>query len=114
MTKFLAVLLIFIGEVIMIYAQIGGARANSVSHPGKAVFIKFFILAGVGIWLTLSGYIFGLPVFKNIWVISVISISSILIVEPIAIYVMTQQLPTRGGLVGFILGALGLLATIVL
>lgn len=114
MDKLLAIALIFIGEVAMIYAQVGGAKATALPDAGKVVFVKFYIMAGIGIWLTLSGYIFGLPVFKNIWIVSVISITSILIVEPIAIYLMTQQLPTRGGLIGFVLGTLGLLATLFL
>jgi hypothetical protein len=65
-------------------------------------------------FLLLTGYILGLAAFKNIWIVSAISISSILIFEPAMDYIVTQQLPTRGALVGLIFGALGIVSALFL
>jgi hypothetical protein len=39
------------------------------------------------------------------------SITSILIIEPLIAYLVLKQLPTKGALIGLILGALGFAAT---
>ena len=53
----------------------------------------------------------GLKAFDNIWVVTAISVTSILIIEPIIAYSIFRTLPTGGVLVGMILGALGFVAT---
>ena len=113
MNKFLVLLAIIIGEILMIYAEIAGARDNVSGIHGN-MFWKVYLIGALGIWLTLTGYIFGNYIYKNIWIVTVVSIVTILIVEPPVAYFMTRQTPTRGSLIGFILGALGLLATLFL
>lgn len=113
MSKFLVFIAIVLGEILMIYAQISGARDNAHGLHGNVLW-KIYLIAALGIWITLTGYVFGLSVYKNIWVVSAISIISILLVEPPAAYFMTHQIPTRGALIGFMLGALGLMATLFL
>jgi hypothetical protein len=49
----------------------------------------------------------GYRVFKNIWIVSAISITSILITEPILNYLIFHELPTKGALAGLILGVIG-------
>jgi hypothetical protein len=56
----------------------------------------------------------GYKSFKNIWVVSALSITSILIMEPLIGYIIFQQLSTRGALVGLLLGAVGFAATFTL
>ncbi|MBI2452125.1 hypothetical protein HYV50_03545 [Candidatus Pacearchaeota archaeon] len=55
----------------------------------------------------LSGYMFGYSNFKNIWIVSVVSITSILFTEPVLAYVIFQELPTKGALIGLIFGMIG-------
>ena len=66
----------------------------------------------VGGGLVVAGYMTGFKAFKNIWIVSVISIASILLVEPIMNYFIVGQLPTRGALVGLVLGAGGLFSAL--
>ena len=113
MNKLLVFLAIVIGEILMIYAEISGARDNAAAVHGSLLW-KVYIIGAIGIWITLTGYIFGIYVYKNIWVVTVVSIVTILLVEPPIAYFMTHQSPTRGAIVGFVLGALGLLATLFL
>jgi len=60
----------------------------------------------------IAGYMLGFNAFKNIWIVSVASITSILIVEPILAWTIFHQIPTIGTIIGFILGAIGLFLSI--
>jgi hypothetical protein len=62
----------------------------------------------------IAGYILGFNAFKNIWIISVASITTFLIVEPLTAYTLFKQMPTTGSIIGFILGVLGFIAAIFL
>lgn len=73
--------------------------------------LPLIIIAGI---LLLSGYMLGLKAYKNIWIVSVISITSILIAEPIINYTVTHQLPTKGAFIGLIFGVLGFLSALFL
>jgi len=111
MNKSLVFLAIVIGEILMIYAEIAGARDNASTIHGDMLW-KIYVIGALGFCATLTGYVFGIYIYKNIWIVTVISIVTILIVEPPVAYFMTRQAPTRGALIGFILGALGLLAAL--
>jgi hypothetical protein len=50
----------------------------------------------------------------NIWVITVASLTLLLVLEPIVIYMMLEEIPRRGAILGFILGTAGLLCTLLL
>lgn len=111
LSKVLVLLLLFAGETLMIYAEMIGARSHSVdSRPFFEVFSKMYLLVLVSGGFLIAGYMFGFSVFRNIWIVSVASITSILIMEPLLAYLIFQQLPTRGALIGLILGALGFAA----
>jgi hypothetical protein len=58
------------------------------------------------------GYMFGFQAFRNIYVIAILSITSILIIEPMIAYLIFRQLPTKGAIIGFILESLGFLAAL--
>jgi len=111
--KIFVLALLFIGEALTIYAEIAGAKNQELAtQPVLQIFFKMFLifcLAGV---FLISGYAFGFKVFKNIWVVSAASITSILIIEPIVAWTIFHQLPTTGAVVGFVLGAIGLFSTI--
>ncbi|EIK72772.1 hypothetical protein PseBG33_3268 [Pseudomonas synxantha BG33R] len=50
----------------------------------------------------------------DIWIVTVVSVTSLLLLEPMVVWSLFHEAPGRGALVGFCLGALGMLATIVL
>lgn len=109
--RILVIVLIFFGEAVYIYAEMLGAKGNDlVSRPFFQLFLKSFLIIMVSGGCVLLGYMLGIKAFKNIWVISVLSVTSILIAEPIMAWIFFKQLPTIGGGVGFILGGLGLIA----
>src|SRR5574340_145912 len=115
MSKTLAILILFSGEVLSILAEVVTAKYFAVDNNSfsKGFFraLPVIVIAGA---LLLAGYMLGYKAFKNIWVVSVISITSILIAEPIINLSVTGQLPTKGALIGLILGILGFLATLFL
>ena len=107
-SKILAIILILFGEMITIYAEMLLARNNFLNSPPLSkIFWQPFLIMVLGGTLLITGYFTGFGAFKNIWIVSVISITSILIIEPVLAYTIFHQLPTKGAALGFILGALG-------
>jgi hypothetical protein len=110
-TKILVIALIFAGEALSIYAEMYGAKMYAIS-PFLQTILKLLLVIAVAGGFLVAGYMFGFNVFKNIWIVSVISITSILIVEPILAYTIFKQLPTKGALIGLILGAAGFVSAL--
>lgn len=111
--QILSILLLFVGESVAIYSEIAGAsRIQAENKISTSAFVQFFVLITIAGIPLLAGYFIGIQVFKNIWIVSVISILSILLVEPALAYLIFKQFPTNGALLGFVLGAVGLLATV--
>lgn len=111
--KILVVLLIFLGESLAIYAEMIAARTKLLtSQTILQVFLKTFLIIIIAGAFLILGYILGFSKFKNIWIVSITSITSILIVEPILAYTIFHQLPTRGAVLGFIFGTLGFLVAL--
>jgi len=110
--KILIILLIFIGEAACIYAEIMAAKRFASGRPFLQAFLKLFLIYIISGAFLISGYIFGFKAFRNIWVVSVVSITSILIVEPTLDLIIFQQWPTRGALIGLILGVIGFFSAI--
>ncbi len=73
----------------------------------------FLLITLAGGFLIL-GYMLGFKFFKNIWIVNAASITSILIVEPIIAWTIFHQLPTKGAIIGFFLGAVDLFLSIFL
>lgn len=103
--KLIAILLLIIGEAISIYVELILAKGNRNILSMSLIFI-------LATPFLLYGYMLGYSVFKNIWVVSVISITSILIIEPVLAYSIFKELPSKGALLGLIFGALGFISTI--
>jgi len=109
------IMIIVIGEALAIYAEMLGAKTNAVSsQPFLQIFLKVFLIAAIAAGFLVSGYMFGYKTFKNIWIVSVVSITSILIIEPILAYTIFQQLPTKGALIGLGFGILGFVSALFL
>lgn len=109
--KAIVIALIFAGEALAIYAEMSGAKTHSsLQSPFLQTFLRMLIIMAVGGALLVAGYMLGFSAFRNIWIVSVISITSILIIEPTLAYTVFQQLPTRGALIGLVMGAGGFIA----
>lgn len=115
MNKFFSALILFLGEFLTIMGEIYAAKYFGADQSlFKSIALRFGPLIVLGSLLLMAGYMFSMAAFKNIWVVSVISVVSILIIEPILNYAITGQLPTRGAAIGFGLGILGLFSTLFL
>jgi hypothetical protein len=113
MDKLLPIILIFLGEAITISVEVLAAKHFSGSQGSFAsVFWKALPIFVFGCSLVVGGYMFGLARLKNIWVVSAVSITSILFIEPIVDYTLTGQIPTRGALIGLVFGVLGFAASL--
>jgi len=114
--KIVAVLCLVLGEALAIFAEMMAAKlcAGEGPHSYWSIYIKAFIAVTFAGGLLIAGYMLGVRSFKSIWVVIALSITPILIIEPILGYTLFGTLPSRGALVGLIFGALGFIATCVL
>lgn len=111
----LAIAMLFVGEGLMVYAEMVAARAHSlVENNFWPIFLKATGIMIISSTLLIAGYMHGFKAFKNIWVVSALSITLILIAEPLIGYLVFGQLPTRGAVWGLVFGALGFLAVFIL
>ncbi|EKD33330.1 MAG: hypothetical protein ACD_76C00045G0016 [uncultured bacterium] len=112
-SKFLVIALLAVGESLSIYAEMVGAKNNHVAEqPFLQIFLKMFLLITLAGGFLIAGYMLGFKAFKNIWIVSVASITSILIVEPLLAWAIFQQIPTTGAAIGFVMGVVGLFLSI--
>ena len=114
--KIVAVLCLVLGEALAIFAEMMSAKlyAGGGTHSFWPIFIKAFIAVTLAGALLIAGYMLGVRSFKSIWIVIVLSITPILIIEPIMGYALFETLPSRGASVGLIFGTLGFIATCVL
>jgi hypothetical protein len=111
-SKILVVALLVAGESLSIYAEMIGARNNQIAaQPILRIFLLMFLLITIAGGFLIAGYMLGFNAFKNIWIVSAVSITSILIVEPILAWTVFQQLPTTVAVIGLVLGVVGLIAS---
>src|SRR4051812_18254365 len=112
MKKILILLSVFLGEGVAIYAEMSSAKHSDQGMgfiPNFFQALVFIVVAGA---LLIAGYMYGLKVFQNIYIVSVMSITSILLLEPLLAYLIIHQLPTKGAVIGLILGAFGLFSAL--
>jgi drug/metabolite transporter (DMT)-like permease len=55
----------------------------------------------------------GYRAFKNIWIVSAILVTSILVVEPTLAWFLFKEIPTLGASIGIGLGVIGLIVALV-
>ncbi|MES2315803.1 MAG: hypothetical protein V4486_03680 [Patescibacteria group bacterium] len=109
MKRILPILLILIGESVAIYSEIIAAKNINTF---LSTFWKMFGLMAVAGFFLIAGYMLGMKYLQNIWVVGAISIASIVVVEPLITYIIFQQLPGRGALIGLFLGVLAILSAL--
>lgn len=107
--KLITTLLLFSGESLGIYVEI--IAAKNAGALGD-ILIKMIICMFLAVFSLVAGYVVGIKYFQNIWIVGVISITSIIIVEPIMTYLIFHEMPNRGALIGLVLGILGFIVSI--
>lgn len=113
LAKIIAVILLILGEVLSVYAEMIAAKDPFVNYQYSFhIFVKNFLLFSFAGGFLILGYMLGVNAFKNIWIVTAVSVTSILIVEPLLAYTLYHQLPTKGAMVGMFLGTIGLITTI--
>ena len=70
------------------------------------------VVSLVGVCLLVYGYTFGYQAFKNIWIVTAISIAGILIVEPLVAWLLFREMPTMGASIALIFGVIGIVTSI--
>ena len=104
MNKVIAIVCLFIGETLAIYPELLITRGASWAWT-------FFIITLAGIPL-LIGYKVGSQCFTSVWPMFVISLTSIVIVEPFLLYFWLKQTPSWGSIAGLCCGILGMFLAI--
>lgn len=112
--KIIAFLSIVFGEVLIIYSEVLAAKLYTSNVSFSSTLTQTIPAGIVGAILLVIGYALGLKAFQNIWIVSAISIGSLLIVEPMFNYFYIGHTPTLGSGIGFALGVLGILASLFL
>ena len=104
--KIISIALILIGEALSILAEMLAAKFQE-TFAFQTTFLLNSTLFAVAGFLLISGYMIGYKAFANIWVITTISITSLLFLEVIIAYLMFHETPTTGALLGFLCGIVG-------
>ena len=72
------------------------------------------VIVVVGGLCLLLGYGLGYRYLKGLWLVYIVSITSILIIEPIVIYLLTGESPNLGARIGFACGVMGFVSALVI
>ena len=107
--KIAAVALVFFGECLEITGELlASKRAANPDHI--ATFAQTFLLMVVGGALLIAGYMLGYLHLRNIWIIVAVSLATLAVGEPLLAFLLFQESPTTGALIGLVLGILGILS----
>lgn len=111
--KLATLTLIIVGESLSIYSQVQTAalpvKDRRWFHTSRGLLLLWAV---AGLFL-ISGYSFGVKAFGGVWPVTAVSVTSILIVEPLLLLALISHKPSRNEMGGFICGAIGLLITLV-
>lgn len=113
--KQLPLIALFLGEILIIIAELFGARIKE--QQGSISIGNWVWLLAVGIVSAICliyGYIEGTHNYGNIWFMMAVSVCSILLIEPILAYLLFRHPITLGTGLGLSLGFLGLIITLVI
>lgn len=96
----------------MIYAESRGMHAYLYSHTFGSSFLSVSPYILFGAMLVLAGYLVAAYAFQDAWFVAIVSLLTVLLVEPVVMYAFFQEFPSRGEIIGFFLAVLGMIATI--
>ncbi|AZE55850.1 hypothetical protein SAMN05216475_1650 [Pseudomonas synxantha] len=106
--------LMVIGEFCAIYSEVVTARLAHTGGGSWGAFVLPVVVMCFAGFCLLGAYWLGYRAVGDIWIVTVVSVTSLLLLEPVVVWSLFHEAPGRGALVGFCLGALGMLATILL
>jgi hypothetical protein len=109
--KIVAILLLLIGEALSVYSEMIAAHLHDLSSQSVSIFFKSSTSIALAGCFLVAGYMLGYQSFRNIWIVSALSITSILIMEPFIGFIIFGQLPTTGAWIGLIFGTIGFIVT---
>ena len=113
--QLLSLALLFVGEVTVIYAEeIGAKLFGKLSLGFVPAFVPTLVPLVIGALCLVAGYMLGMRAFQNIWAVTAVSFGTILVAEPLFDYFYIGQVPGLGAGIGVGLGALGILATLII
>ncbi len=112
MNQILTGLALFFGEFLIIGIEMWAARYFDSAKPW-AVIVPAFTISIIGVVLLVYGYTFGYQAFRNIWIVTAISIASIIVVEPVLAWLLFHEMPTTGAVIALVLGIIGIVVSIV-
>lgn len=98
--KLFALVMLAFGEALCIYSEMLVAKRPDWLWT-------FFLITLAGIPLLL-GYHYGYKAFGSMWAVMAVSVVTILIVEPLLVWAMFREIPSRTSLIALGLGATGL------
>ena len=98
--KLFALVMLAFGEALCIYSEMLVAKR-------PAWLWTFFLITLAGVPLLL-GYHYGYKAFGSMWAVMAVSVVSILIVEPLMVWAMFHEVPSRTSLIALGLGSAGL------
>lgn len=114
MRALIAGLALFFGEFFIIGAELWAAKYFQTSAHPVRIFLAALGISIAACVLLVYGYTYGYQAFRNIWIVTAISISGILVVEPIAAWLLFREIPTLGAGIAFVLAIAGILLALFL
>jgi hypothetical protein len=106
--------LMVMGEFFAIYSEVLTAKlAQTQSGSWEGFLLPIVLMCFAGLCL-LGAYWIGYVAVGDIWIVTVVSVTSLLIIEPLVVWSLFHEAPGRGALIGLVLGALGMLSTVLL
>lgn len=107
--KIIFILLVFLGESFYLYAEVYTANNAFKRGFSSKDYVKSLVIALIGAIIFLGSIYFGFSVFRDVWLLAIISICAIVIVQPILIYLFFGSLPKNLTLLSFILAIIALI-----
>jgi len=90
----------------MIVAQIFGAKASAGGNSLWLILKPsgwYFWATLIGGFIIISGYLYGIKIFNNIWLVTLTSWTALMITEIILARLVFQTIPEGNVLIGFLL-----------
>ena len=80
LAQILTGLALFLGESLIIGAEMWAAKNFQNSAKPETLVITAFAISVVGVALLVYGYTWGYQAFKNIWIVTALSVAGIFII----------------------------------
>jgi len=110
--KCVSLIFIVVGEIFSVYSQVGTAALKPQERSWLRTSPFLLLTWALGGLFLISGYVLGKQAFNGVWAITAISVTSILMVEPMMLLALLAQRPSWAEINGFVCGAIGLVITL--